>query len=62
MTAANRQPESILIFLGPPCRRPRSLWVLGKAFENVVTPTEIKQAIAAAGTPTPPDGTCATSR
>jgi hypothetical protein len=32
--------------------------VLGTAFQQLATPTEVSQAIAAAGNPAPPEGTC----
>jgi hypothetical protein len=32
--------------------------VLGTAFQQLATPTEVSQAIAAAGHPAPPEGTC----
>lgn len=35
--------------------------ILGAAFENVLTPTEVNQAVAAAPSPTPPPGGCAQS-
>jgi hypothetical protein len=33
--------------------------ILGKAYTNVLTPTEVHQAVAAAGRPSAPAGTCA---
>lgn len=36
--------------------------ILGSAFENIRTPAEVKEAVAAAGQPVPPPGTCPVPR